>query len=210
MDHTTPKLLEFLRRRHIDDETRSFPILPLILLVPEDAELETMSTVRSSTGVDVLLQHPYTAKQVFEAIIGVTSRIHAVQNIYSDIHKFKESRKYTHLPLFDDNTEEHVATEQSIQLPDRTLPKVLEGSDEDEEEDASGIASEVDIESTCSDVVPEFLLSLRSEKHFNKTRNFDIVKDPKELANLDSQIIKSFRESIGLVCLYLVYSIDMY
>lgn len=193
MDHTSAKLVEFLRRRHAEDPTRSYPLLPLILLIPEDCEPESAAAVRQAPNVDVLLQHPYDARKVFEAAMSVLTRVQSVQSIYSDIHKFKESRKFAHLPIFDD-VRESAEEPQSLQ-EGRPLPQVLEEAsegDEDEDED-SAVASEVDVEEVDGDVVPQFLSNMRSEAHFSRARTFDKLADPKERAQLDAIIVKSLQ-----------------
>lgn len=203
VDHTNQKLTEFLRRRHVEDATRSFPLLPLILLVPEDCDPDTAAIAKLAPGVDILLQHPYSANDVFEAVVNVLNKVQSVQNVYSDIHKFKESRKYTHLPIFDDERPSRdVAVDrtggrgQQAVADSILLKRVAEASDEDDDDESSA-ASEVSVESVDSDIVPEFLIALRREKHFSHTKTFDRVIDPRARAALDSSITKSLRAKTG-------------
>lgn len=166
--------------------------------MPEECEPDTAAAINQAQNVDVILHHPYDAKEVFDAVINVLTRIQSVQSVYSDIHKFKESRKYTHLPLFDDDARESDGTGGITTTGSMHLPKVAEElSDDDGDEDDSECASEVEVESVDHDVVPDFLVSMRSEKYFSKTRTFDKVTDPKERAALDSQIVKALRSSSG-------------
>lgn len=176
----------------MEDPTRSHPLLPVVLLIPEDCEPESAAAVRQAPGIDVILQHPYEAREVFGALIGVLSRIESVQTIYSDIHKFKESRKYMHLPIFDDFKETADKKDSAVAA---RLPRVLEeASDlEDEEDNDSVAASEVDYESGDEDVVPDFLVALRSDHRFSKSRSCGKIPDPKERSQLDIQIAKRLR-----------------
>ena len=160
----------------------------------EECDPEFLSAVKQVEGVDVLIQHPYDATEVFEAVIHVLSRIQSVQTIYSDIHKFKESRKYTHLPIFDDHKEKEEKSVQADKVGTVHLPRVAE----EEESDAdSDVGSELSEESIESYIVSDFLKNLRMERQHNKYKNFQIIIDPKELALLDTRVAKSLRSSSG-------------
>lgn len=150
-----------------------------------------------------MLQHPYSARDVFEAVVGVLNRMQSVQSVYSDIHKFKESRKYTHLPIFDDHRGGSYDEEgeqpggNGHKAVEGDLPRVVEEEEDGTEDDESRGASEVSVESDDSDIVPEFLATLRRDQHFSRTRTFDKVTDPRERASLDAQITKSLRAATG-------------
>lgn len=183
----------------MDELTRSFPILPVILLVPAELEPEMLSVIRVAPGVDVIMEHPFDAASVFEAVVHVSSRQHHVQNIYADIHKFKESRKYTYLPLFDDDIHENPENAPGVIVKENSLlSKVEEASDEDEGEEES-LVSEVGSEGGEGEVVPEFLVKLRRDLQFQKTRTFTKVMEPKDRVFMDDEISQNLRKTNGWV-----------
>jgi hypothetical protein len=194
VDHTTVKLLEFLRRRQLDNETKSFPLLPLILLLPPDTEAEATAAATASGAADYVLRQPFTAKEVFECIVQAVSRIHAVQHIYADIHKFKESKKFVHLPIFDDNPVDDESSVMSLQSMNSILSRVQEDSDEEEAEMQSQVSEIEEWEDTNDVVVPQFVTEMRNSKQFQKhNMGIDRMLEAKDRAQIDSSITKFLR-----------------
>jgi hypothetical protein len=200
----TVKVLEYLKRRAVDDSTRSFPLLPVILCVTANAEPDLVSSVVSCGGADVILYEPISARALFKTALSLLSRASSVQSVYADIHKFKESRKYTYLPLFDKNRREAGRGDSvADDLEDGSSVGSGGGSAGHEgsgggrllEDDESGAESDIDSWSDSSDVVEAFLKERREDRQFQRFRSKERAMDPKDRSTFDSQLLDSLERA---------------
>lgn len=230
------KLLDALKRRKQDEATKSYPLLPLILLVSPHSDPELVSNIMAVGGYDFILTPPFTAKDVFESAVAALSRMESVQKIYADIHKYKEAQKFPYLPIFEhvnqsmvpseahdfsDDNSSHMGLSQISEIASTQRGQEEqddEDSDDDEGDDTfdgdedDGDMFNIDLRSKSGEdtkttdvdatagydepvekqsILPDFVISLRKETSINKLKSGDRAMDSRELAYVDSIILKS-------------------
>jgi hypothetical protein len=218
-----------LKRRKADEATKSYPLLPLILLVSSHTDPELVASIITVGGYDVMLTPPFGAKDVFENAVAALSRMESVQRIYADIHKYKEAQKFPYLPIFEHVTASMMPAESMDHYDDSVsrlgLSQISEGTtsqddgsddddmfegDEDDGEERDqfniNLGSRSDDENKSMDgegtisydepsekqaILPDFVLTLRRETSINKLKSGERPMDSRELAHVDSMILKS-------------------
>lgn len=186
VDHMSVKLLEYLKRRTTDNNTRNFPLLPVIILIGS-AEQDLLTSIVNCGGYDIVLNDPVSAKDLFSAILELLARFNTVQTVYSDIHKYKESRKYTYLPIFERGRVELNDDLENDSVESASIGDATNKCDSDAE-------SEIDTWSNSSVVVEEFLALKRAEKQLQRYKTTERIMDPKDRAIFDSALLESLED----------------
>jgi len=93
-DQSAVKFLEFLNKRMTDVETRKFPIIATVLLIPESYDSQEYSEICGS-----ILKNG-THKQVLYALVEAVHNKNAIEKTYKQLRSKQTAFKYPHIPLF--------------------------------------------------------------------------------------------------------------
>lgn len=95
-DQSAIKFLEFLNKRMTDVETRSFPLIATVLLIPESYDGKEYSEMCGT-----LLKN-FTHKQVLIALVEAIHNKNAIEKTYKQLRSKQTAFKYPHIPIFTD------------------------------------------------------------------------------------------------------------
>lgn len=112
-DFTTSRILDYIQKRAINDETKRSPIMSVVVLVAEAIEKDTQNSLVSSLGANAVINIPCPTQNIFIPAIELIHKRIEVEAAYKDLKQNLQSIKYPFLPIFtaprenDDSDEEN-------------------------------------------------------------------------------------------------------